>query len=79
LSLETLQAIVAVIKNLHNSSDEIFKTYTRHQVIVALLMATNQAGEEISAPQRMAIKLSVVLGRLAAAISNFREATRAVA
>mmetsp|Transcript_7760 Transcript_7760/g.11309 ORF Transcript_7760/g.11309 Transcript_7760/m.11309 type:complete len:190 (+) Transcript_7760:223-792(+) len=78
LSVDTLRAIMAVIKNVRNSSDEILKTYTRHQVIVALLMATNMAFQ-LSPQQRIAIKLSVVMGRIAAAIANFRDATRAAA
>ena len=78
LSQDTLQAIVAVVKNVRNSSDEILKTYTRHQVIVALLLATNMA-VQMTPQQRMGVKLSVVLGRIAAAIANYREATRAVA
>lgn len=77
LSVDTLNAIVAVVTNVRNSSDEILKTYTRHQVLVALLLATNKA--ELTPPQRLAIKLSVVLGRIPAAIANYREATRAVA
>ena len=77
LSVDTLRAIVAVVKNVRNSSDEILKTYTRHQVIVALLMATNMA--LLEPQQRIAVKLSVVMGRIAAAVANFRDATRAVA
>mgnify|MGYP000070414285 CR=1 FL=1 len=78
LSLETLRTIVASIRNVTNSADEVLKTYTRHQVIVALLMATNMA-YQLTPAQRMAVKMSVVVGRISAAITNFREATRAVA
>ena len=78
LSPDTLNAIIAVVRNVMNSSDEILKTYTRHQVIVALLMATNLA-TGLTDRQRIAIKMPIVMGRIAAAITNFRDATRAKA
>lgn len=76
LSVDTLKAIVATIRNPMNSADEILKTYTRHQVIVALLMATNLAFA-LTNQQRLTIKMAVVLGRIPAAVANYREANRA--